>query len=394
MFCDLVHMALACDLTRVGVAAVHDVPVAHERLRADRAELRPARARPQRRSRQPGHAGGQQGDRVAHEALRVPDRPSCATRPRGRAACSTTCALVFLHEGGHGLDTATGKTNSTHSTENMACLIAGRAGGIKGGLHVAATGKHPANVLDHGDERGRRAREAWARSAGTSRPCSAKRRRAALAAPWTVWPAPGVVLGGCARSPPYSVAARSPRRWRGVRLAAISGLVACEGKGGAHGQGAGGSGATGGAGVTGTGGPTGAAATPAPAGARARAEAARARAAARRSRPRRPRSAPVPSNGGEPGVTPLAKLSTLQYRNTVRDLLARAACPRSRPRWRRCSPRSPTTARSRSAGSTRASRATTSRGTSTSPTAVGERRHRHQRAARRRWPGAAPGRRR
>ena len=29
-----------------------------------------------------------------------------------------------------------------------------------------------------------------------------------------------------------------------------------------------------------------------------------------------------PSGGGEPGVTPLVKLSTVQYRNTVRDLLA------------------------------------------------------------------------
>ncbi|HET6147615.1 MAG TPA: hypothetical protein VFH68_08785 [Polyangia bacterium] len=54
---------------------------------------------------------------------------------------------MFLHEGGHGLDTATGSQNSTHSTQNMACLIAGRAGGLKPGQHVAATGKHPANVL-------------------------------------------------------------------------------------------------------------------------------------------------------------------------------------------------------------------------------------------------------
>ena len=29
-----------------------------------------------------------------------------------------------------------------------------------------------------------------------------------------------------------------------------------------------------------------------------------------------------PSGGGEPGVSPLVKLSTIQYRNTVRDLLA------------------------------------------------------------------------
>ena len=31
--------------------------------------------------------------------------------------------LVLLHEGGHGLDTSSGKVNSSHSTENMACLI-------------------------------------------------------------------------------------------------------------------------------------------------------------------------------------------------------------------------------------------------------------------------------
>src|SRR5213078_1564275 len=58
-----------------------------------------------------------------------------------------SCAVLFLHEGGHGLDTATGKTNSSHSTENMACLIAGGAGGLRPGQHVVATGKHPANVV-------------------------------------------------------------------------------------------------------------------------------------------------------------------------------------------------------------------------------------------------------
>jgi hypothetical protein len=29
----------------------------------------------------------------------------------------------------------------------MACLIAGRAGGLKTGIHVDANGMHPANVL-------------------------------------------------------------------------------------------------------------------------------------------------------------------------------------------------------------------------------------------------------
>jgi hypothetical protein len=54
---------------------------------------------------------------------------------------------VMLHEGGHGFDPASGKQWSSHSTENMACLIAGSAGGLKPGKHVVATGKHPANVL-------------------------------------------------------------------------------------------------------------------------------------------------------------------------------------------------------------------------------------------------------
>jgi hypothetical protein len=67
--------------------------------------------------------------------------------PEGTGRLLDSCAVLLLHEGGHGLDTATGKLNSTHSTENMACLIAGRAGGLKAGRHVVAKDKHPANVL-------------------------------------------------------------------------------------------------------------------------------------------------------------------------------------------------------------------------------------------------------
>src|SRR5258706_7402872 len=67
--------------------------------------------------------------------------------PEGTGTVLDNTVLTFLHEGGHGLDTSSGKTLSTHSTENMACLIAGRAGGLKPGQHVVATGKHPANVL-------------------------------------------------------------------------------------------------------------------------------------------------------------------------------------------------------------------------------------------------------
>lgn len=36
---------------------------------------------------------------------------------------------------------------SAHSTENMAMLVAGGGGGLQRGLHLKATGKHPAQVL-------------------------------------------------------------------------------------------------------------------------------------------------------------------------------------------------------------------------------------------------------
>ena len=168
----------------------------------------------------------------------------------GAGSLLDNVALVFLHEGGHGLDTATGEKNSTHSTENMACLIAGRAGGLKGGQHVAATGKHPANVLDHGDERGRRRREAWARSPATSRPCSAD-ARAVPAAILDRLADPGGRTGRMRAVPPYP-APRRPILGALLVLAAASGLTACEGKVGAHARARAAAAPTGAAGSTGT----------------------------------------------------------------------------------------------------------------------------------------------
>jgi hypothetical protein len=58
-----------------------------------------------------------------------------------------SAALVFLCEGGIGLDPSTGAAASVHSSDNMACLVAGRGGGLVPGQHIVAKGKHPANVL-------------------------------------------------------------------------------------------------------------------------------------------------------------------------------------------------------------------------------------------------------
>jgi hypothetical protein len=59
------------------------------------------------------------------------------------------CAVVFLNEGGFGSDAAFGDEWSSHTTENMACLVAGGAGGLVRGQHIVAPQgrNHPANVL-------------------------------------------------------------------------------------------------------------------------------------------------------------------------------------------------------------------------------------------------------
>jgi hypothetical protein len=146
IFCDLVHMAVTCDLTRV-VSLQFTMFQSHMNvfaLTGQKCDL---------------HELGHNGDPASKGTLAVSKMIAWHMKhfayligklrdtSEGAGSLLDNVALVFLHEGGHGLDTATGKTNSTHSTENMAALIAGRAGGLKGGLHVAATGKHPANVL-------------------------------------------------------------------------------------------------------------------------------------------------------------------------------------------------------------------------------------------------------
>jgi hypothetical protein len=146
IFCDLIHMAFTCDLTRVASLQMtmfqsHMNVFALCGAHCDLHEL------------------GHNGDPVIRGTLAVSKMIAWHMKhfgyligklrdtPEGGGKLIDNVAALFLHEGGHGLDTATGKTNSTHSTENMACLIAGRAGGLKPGQHVVATGKYPAHVL-------------------------------------------------------------------------------------------------------------------------------------------------------------------------------------------------------------------------------------------------------
>jgi hypothetical protein len=140
VMCDLIHMAIACDLTRVatlmltmfrssmnmypliGVARdLHDV--SHE---TDTATLSRAVA---------WH--------IKHFAYLA---AKLGSTPEGNGTLLDNCAMLYLCEGGQGRN-ETGSDYSTHSSENMACLLAGRAGGLKPGQHIVATGQHPAAVI-------------------------------------------------------------------------------------------------------------------------------------------------------------------------------------------------------------------------------------------------------
>jgi hypothetical protein len=59
-------------------------------------------------------------------------------------------AMVLLFEGGWGFDPESGDALSVHSSENMAVLVAGRAGGLNagGGQHISSPGGHPTQVVN------------------------------------------------------------------------------------------------------------------------------------------------------------------------------------------------------------------------------------------------------
>jgi hypothetical protein len=143
-FCDLVHMAMACDLSRV-ISLQMTMFQSHLNMypltgqATDLHEL--------------GHGGVPGGTsamakahawHVKHFAYLI---QKLKDTPEGNGNMLDNTVLVFLLEGGHGNDPGGAKALSSHSTENMAMLVAGRAGGLKPGQHIVAGGKHPANVL-------------------------------------------------------------------------------------------------------------------------------------------------------------------------------------------------------------------------------------------------------
>ncbi len=146
IFCDLVHMAFACDMARVAslMLTMFQSHMSAYPIIGARCDLHEVGHNGDPRIRGTTAVSKVVAWHVKHFAYLV---GKLRDTPEGSGRLIDNTVLVLLHEGGHGLDTATGKAMSTHSTENMACLIAGRAGGLRPGKHVASGGKHPANVL-------------------------------------------------------------------------------------------------------------------------------------------------------------------------------------------------------------------------------------------------------
>lgn len=141
---ELLRMAFVCDLTPVATLMytwvqcfMNAKPIAG--VETDLHEL--------------GHSAGtleQMADATAwvvdHFAKLV---ASFRDTPDGDGTLLDRSALVLVFEGGSGYDSESGAARSSHSTEKMAALVAGRAGGLNpaGGRHIATKGAHPARVI-------------------------------------------------------------------------------------------------------------------------------------------------------------------------------------------------------------------------------------------------------
>jgi Protein of unknown function (DUF1552) len=139
----LMHMAFVCDLTRVGTfmyTMFQSFMNAHPLVGASYNV----------------HALNHLGQQTQHAAMIQWHMDHFGElvamlrdTPEAGGSVLDNCAMAFLIEGGFRSATTTVPGGHSHTTENMACLVAGGAGGLKQGHHVVAPNgaNHPCNVL-------------------------------------------------------------------------------------------------------------------------------------------------------------------------------------------------------------------------------------------------------
>jgi hypothetical protein len=139
---DLIHMAFACDLSRIATIRMtfdqcfmNMLPLVG--AASDAHELSHG-------SQTFENFADGVGWHVKHFA-RVVARLRDSTEVDGTSMLDHT-AVVFVFEGGYGYDPEAGQDESTHSSENMVAMVAGRVGGLVPGRHISAPGTHVSSV--------------------------------------------------------------------------------------------------------------------------------------------------------------------------------------------------------------------------------------------------------
>jgi Protein of unknown function (DUF1552) len=143
VMCDLLHMALACDQTRVATLMFTYVQsfMSMKYIFDKDVDLHDT-----------GHHFGPPEPWMAlgiawhmkHWAYLL-DKMRATQESDGTLLDNSV--VLFITEGGFGLDPEVGRRFSAHSTENMMVLVAGRAGGLRPGRHIIAKDRHPAAVV-------------------------------------------------------------------------------------------------------------------------------------------------------------------------------------------------------------------------------------------------------
>ena len=142
LFCDLLHMSFACDLTRVATLMLtfgQSFLNMNDTLGID-LDVHGI-----------GHNGGSDrgtADVVAWHLKHISYLvDKLRSTPEGDGTLLDNTVIVFLMEGGWGYDPEGGRDDSAHSSENMMAIVAGGGGAVRTGQHIVARDAHPAQVL-------------------------------------------------------------------------------------------------------------------------------------------------------------------------------------------------------------------------------------------------------
>jgi len=150
LLCDMIHMAFTCDISRAGSlmftfaqSGINLSTIVGESVSLhDLGHSADVPGQPLARVEQMAAALGWHVGHFARLVALLRD-----TQEIDGSSLLDHCALVLVFEGGHGLDGQTGATQSVHSTQNMAALVAGGAGGMLQGRHIVTAQAHPASVV-------------------------------------------------------------------------------------------------------------------------------------------------------------------------------------------------------------------------------------------------------